>query len=111
MRQTLTLLCFLFAFNVHGQRLHIVDHAFRADVKVCEVDYPNQADVLVYIAPYPHRAKGNKGHWYFTEFKFTSDKSVFFTKYRYQADVNVYFVRYPGQAKWRNEEKKKYFGK
>lgn len=88
-----------------------MDYAFQADVKVCEVNYPNQADVLVYRAPYPHRAKGNKGHWYFSEFRFMSEKTVFFTKYRFQADVNVYFVRYPSQAKWVNEEKKKYFRK
>ena len=111
MKRTLTLLSLLFAFNAYGQRLYVVDHAFQADVKVCEVNYPNQADVLVYVAPYPHRAKGNKGHWYFSEFRFMSEKTIFFTKYRFQADVNVYFVRYPSQAGWKNIEKKKYFEK
>ena len=111
MKRIITLLSLLFAFNAYGQRLYVIDHAFQADVKVCEVNYPNQADVLVYRAPYPHRAKGNRGSWYFTEFRFTSEKTVFFTKYRYQADVKVYFVRYLSQAKWRNPDKKKYFEK
>ena len=111
MKRILTLLSLLFAFNAYGQKLYIVDHAFRADVKLYEVNYANQADVLVYVAPYPHRSKGNKGHWYFSEFKFMSDKTVFFTNYRFQADVKVFFVRYPSQAKWKNIEKKKYFEK
>lgn len=109
MKQTLTLFLLFFTFTTYGQVLYVVDYAFQADVKVCEVGYPNQADVLVYVAPYPYRAKGNRGSWHFTKLRYRSERTVFFTKYSFQADIKVYFVRYLSQSKWRSQEKSKYF--
>lgn len=101
-------ICILYATPAQSQQLFVVNYEYRADFKVFKVKYPSQADLLVYVVPYPHRAKGNKGLWYFTDKMYTADKKIFFTKYAYRADIKVYFVKYPTQSRWRNQKKLKY---
>ena len=99
----------LYAAPAIAQSLFVVEHSFKADLVIHEVKYASQADILVYKVKYPYRAKGNIGHWYFTDNVFLASKSIFFTKYSYRADINVYYVKYPNQSKWITQEKKKLF--
>lgn len=99
----------LYSASAAAQSLYVVESFFKADLVIHEVKYANQADVLVYRVKYPYRAKGNTGHWYFTDNMFLTSKSIFFTKYSYRADINVYYVKYSSQSKWITKEKKKLF--
>ena len=99
----------LYAASVSAQSLYVVKSSYKADIILYEVKYASQADVLVYKVKYFYRAKGNIGHWYFTDNMFLASKSIFFTKYSYRADINVYYVKYPSQSKWITKEKKKLF--
>ena len=60
------LLCFL--ANSFSQKLHSVNYASQADLKVFVVDYENQADLKVYKVKYQNQASGNEGKWFFVDY-------------------------------------------
>lgn len=97
----------LFALPLSAQVVSKVPYGYQADVKVCEVRYEYEADLLVYVTSDRFEAKGSRGIWFFTPNSFDSDFTIFFTEYTFEADIKVYFVEQRYQAKWRNPKKHK----
>ena len=90
------------SYIAYSQAVFSTDYKSQAEVKVYVVDYASQADLKVFKVDYPSLARGNKGLWYFVEYKSQSDKTIFFVEYPSQADLLIYFVDYKSQAGWKN---------
>ena len=80
------------------------DQCYRA-VKVQVSDYKYEADLVVYKTTYKYEADGNKGVWYFTDYKYDAKKKIYFTDYKYEADLVIYFTTYKYEAGWQKKEK------
>jgi len=65
------------AFN---QKVHRVNYASQADIKVFVVNYTSQADLIVYKAKYTSQIN-KKGIWFFTPNIFQADYKIFFVDY------------------------------
>lgn len=104
--KALTIICLLLSGFAFGQKVHTVDYANQADVKVFVVKYENQADLKVFKVDFQNQAGDNDGKWFFTEYPNQAEKKIFFVDYENQADLKICFVKYQNQAGWRNNSKK-----
>lgn len=106
-RLSFLLLLILFSdqIDLHAGNIYKVDYPNQADVKVFIVEYPNQADLLVYVTNQILVAKDKDEIWHYVKYPNQSDIKVYFVDYPNQAEVKVYFVEFINQAKWRIESK------
>ena len=74
-------------------------------MKVYVTNYRNEADLVVYKCDYRNEASGNRGLWYFVEYRTEAKKKIYFVNYRNEADLVIYFTHYRNEAGWRNEKK------
>lgn len=63
----------------------------------------------MYKCDYRSEAEGNRGMWYFVEYRSDAQKEIYFTDYRSEADIKVYFTNYRSEAGWKNKEKQYLF--
>lgn len=91
--------------NLQAGNIYKVDYPNQADVKVFIVEYPNQADLLVYVTNQILVAKDKDEIWHYVKYPNQSDIKVYFVDYPNQAEVKVYFVEFVNQARWRIESK------
>ena len=68
--------------------------------------YKSDADLVVYKCAYKSDAQGNKGLWYFTDYKSDAKVKIYFTDYKSEADIVIYFTTYKSDACWRNSQKR-----
>lgn len=104
-------LLLLLPSSLHAQKVYQTQYASDANLKVYVTQYASDADLIVYKEAYITEAKGNKGHWFFTQYASDADYKVFFTQYASDADLKIYYTQYPSDAGWRKKDKaKKVFG-
>jgi len=67
--------------------------------------YKSDADLVVYKCKYKSDAEGNKGLWYFVDYKSDAKKKIYFVDYKSDADIVIYFTEYKSDAGWKNKSK------
>ena len=81
-----------------AQTVYEVQYKNQADVLVYEVDYPSQADIKYYVVQYKSQANEQKHHWYYVQYPSQAQYTIYWVKYKSQADTLVYRVDYPSQT-------------
>ena len=93
-------------FMAPAQKVYDTHTESRADVKIFVVDKDYRADLIVYTTNVDHRAKGNKGIWFFEHNESRANKKICFVNNEYRADLKVFFTNTESRAGWKNFGKK-----
>lgn len=109
MKKTLVLLLSCFGcLLINAQKIYVTNMTALADAKVCIVDMPNLADLIVYKASSSIESgvNNNEGKWYFTDNELEADKKITFVQMPANADLKIYYTKASAQAGWQNRNKK-----
>ena len=82
-----------------AQTMYEVEYENQADLLVYKVKYPSQADIRYYVVEYRSQADESKNHWYYVRYPSQAQYTIYWVKYPSQADSLVYEVEYPSQTK------------
>lgn len=93
-----TLIIMVGCNQLNAQIMYKVDDEYDADLKVYVTEYKSQADVVVYVTERQEKAKGDRGIWYFTEWKSEADKKVYFTDWKGEADLIIFYTDWEAEA-------------
>ena len=92
-----------------GQVVQSVGEAKKSSVRVYISDFPDTADLHVFVVTSKKQAIGNQGLWYFQDSQTYAQKKIFFVEEKSAADLSIYFVEEKSQAGWINNRKMKLF--
>lgn len=106
-RALLILTLILGSQQLKAQNIYVKNSSYGRGYRVCIVDQPYKADLLVHKVGYQWEAKGNKGLWKFVEKPWQAAYIVSIVDNPWEADLLIYFCRNPWQAGWRNMEVKR----
>ena len=79
-------------------KIHVVKHAYEADVVAAKVIDASEADILVFLEPGGARALGDT-RWFYAG-KFQSTTKLFWAGRDDPNALKVFFVEEESQAKW-----------
>jgi hypothetical protein len=104
-QRIIIVICLLIAFQkCNAQRVFTTDATWRPGNRVFVVDQAYKADLLVYEVEYAHQAKGKKGLWKVVDKPWKADYVVIFVDKPWKADFLIYFCDRAYQAGFRDAE-------
>ena len=92
--------------GIHAQVIQSTAIAANNSLSVFITDYPEEADLCVFIVDSKNQAIGNNGFWYFQDSQTYADKKIFFVEDSVQADLKINFVDQQELAGWKNKTRK-----
>ena len=95
--------------TLQGQVIQSVAEPSKKSIPVYITDYPDEADLHVFIVPSKKQAQGNQGFWYFQDSQTYAEKKIFFVGSADAATLKIYFVEEKNEAGWIRKEKQKAF--
>ena len=93
--------------QLKAQSIHVRKSSYGKGYRVCIVDQPYKADLLVHRVGFQWEAQGNKGLWKFVDKPWQADYLIILVDNPWQADLTIFFCRKPWQAGWRNMDVKR----
>lgn len=94
---TIFLLATISSF-ANGQKVFTVDYPSQADAVLYVTKYKSEADILIYKVSYTSQVNPEIGLWLDVKNQSESDWKIFWAKYKNQSSCVVYFVPYRSQA-------------
>ena len=82
----------------NGQKVFRVDYPSQADAMLYETKNKSEADILIYKVSYASQVNPDRGLWLDVKNQSESDWKIFWAKYKNQSSCVVYFVPYRSQA-------------
>lgn len=95
--------------QIHAQVVQSVGEKRKNSISVYISDYPDQADLHVFIVDNKKDALGNQGLWYFQDSQTYAQKKIYFVDDSKTADLIIYFTEEKSQAGWIRKTKQKLF--
>ena len=80
--------------------IYTTDREDETDIVVYEVNYPHDADLLVFVTRSEEEAHGD-ALWYYVDRELDADMIIFPTERKRDADLKIHYVDKPQGAKWR----------
>ncbi len=107
-RRLLVAAVILLAFNfIKAQKIYRTNYASDADIKVYVSKHSDNADLRVYKTVSKVHSKGNRGRWFFVNYKISADKKIYFTNYKNEADLVICYTGELNDAGWQNSSKRR----
>lgn len=95
----------LFSVFSYGQIVYSTEWKSEADAKIYVSEWKSEADLIVYKTDWKSEASGNKGIWYYSEWK-SESKIIYFTEWKSEADIVIYYTTWKSEAGWKNQHKR-----
>lgn len=102
----LVILAVIFCLSLPAQVVQSVGIPSKKAIPVFITDYPEEADLWVFMLDSKKQATGNKGLWYFQDSQTYADKKVFFVESKEESKLTIFFVEEAKLAAWKNKKKR-----
>lgn len=101
----LTSLLLIFYQLSSAQIVYSTEWKSEADAKIFVTEWKSEADLIVYKTEWKSEANGNKGLWFFSEWK-SESKKIYFTEWKSEADILIYYTTWKSEAGWVKQKKR-----
>jgi hypothetical protein len=91
----------LVTLPVHAGPVFVTTADWDATLRVMFTENRYEADLVVFVSPWPHEALGKDEIWHYVQHRYQASIRVFVTRQNYLADLKVYVSPYRYEAGWR----------